>query len=89
MKFKMHDLIHDLAQSVSKSECTLVDSDANNVNEKVRHLSFSIDNVSFIRENLSKLVKTNKIRTFILACDPWVDVGEIVEDSIQIGRAHV
>ncbi|KAK9989348.1 hypothetical protein SO802_029587 [Lithocarpus litseifolius] len=82
MKFKMHDLIHDLALSVSKSECTLVDSNANKVNEKVRHLSFLIDNVSFIRENFSTLVKANKIRTFILACDPWVDDGEIVEDSI-------
>ncbi|XP_030946418.1 disease resistance protein RGA2-like [Quercus lobata] len=82
MKFKMHDLIHDLAQSVSKSEFTLVDSNVNNVNEKVRHLSFSIDNVSFIRENLSTLVKANKMRTFILACDPWVVKGEIVEDSI-------
>ena len=82
MKFKMHDLIHDLAQSVSKSECTLVDSNANNVNEKVRHLSFSFDNVSLIRENLSTSVKANKIRTFILACDPSVDDGQIVEDSI-------
>lgn len=82
MTFKMHDLIHDLAQSVSKSECTLVDSNANNVNEKVCHLSFSIDNVSFMSENLSTLVKANKIRTFILACDPRVDEGEIVEDSI-------
>ncbi|XP_050263324.1 disease resistance protein RGA2-like isoform X2 [Quercus robur] len=82
MKFKMHDLIHDLAQSVSKSEFTLVDSNVNNVNEKVRHLSFSIDNVSFIRQNLSTLVKANKMRAFILACDPRVDEGEIVEDSI-------
>ena len=63
----MHDLIHDLAQSVSKSECTLVDSNANNVNEKVRHLSFPFHNVSFFKENLSKLVIANNIRTFILA----------------------
>ncbi|XP_023903251.2 putative disease resistance protein RGA3 [Quercus suber] len=80
-KFKMHDLIHDLALSVSKSECTLVDSNANNVNEKVRHLSFSFANVSFFRENLSTLVRANKIRTFILACDPRVGVRETVEES--------
>ena len=60
-RFKMHDLIHDIAQLVSKSECTLVDSNANNVNEKVRHLSFPFHNVSFFKENLSKLVKANKM----------------------------
>jgi Leucine-rich repeat (LRR) protein len=65
MSVKMHDLIHDLAQSVSRIECTLVDSNAKNVNDKVRHLS-SFYNVSFFGENLSLLVKANKIRTFIL-----------------------
>ena len=67
MKFKMHDLIHDLAQLVSRIECALVDSNAKNVNEKVRHLSFPYYKVSFFAENLSTLIKANKIRTFILA----------------------
>ncbi|KAK4564565.1 hypothetical protein RGQ29_006587 [Quercus rubra] len=82
--FKMHDLIHDLAQSVSKSECTLVDSNANNVNEKVRHLSFPFYNVSFFEENLSILVKANKIRTFILAYNNWnYDQGTIEESTLK------
>ena len=80
-RFKMHDLIHDLAQSISKSDCTLVDSNANNVNDKVRHLSFSFYNVSFFKENLSKLVKANKIRTFILACNKMYCVQGTMEES--------
>ncbi|KAM4097957.1 hypothetical protein ACJW30_07G041100 [Castanea mollissima] len=84
MKFKMHDLIHDLAQSVSKSECTLVDINANNVNEKVRHLSFPFYNISIFKENLSKLVKANKIRTFILAYNEWeYDQGTIEESTLK------
>jgi hypothetical protein len=66
ISFKMHDLIHDLAQSVSRTECTLVNSDAKNINEKVRHLSFPFSNVSFFEKNLNSLVKAEKIRTFIL-----------------------
>ena len=80
-KFKMHDLIHDLALSVSRSECALVNSNANNAIEKVHHLSFSFANVSFFRENLSTLVKAYKLQTFFLAYDPWVDVGETMEES--------
>ncbi|XP_030942837.1 putative disease resistance protein RGA4 [Quercus lobata] len=65
--FKMHDLIHDLAQYISKIDCILVDSNAKNVKEKGHHLSFPFYNVSFFEENLSTLVKANKLRTFILA----------------------
>ncbi|XP_023908040.1 putative disease resistance protein RGA1 [Quercus suber] len=82
-RFKMHDLIHDLAQYVSKTDCTLVDTSAQNVKEKGRHLSFSFYNVSFF-ENLSTLVKANKIRTFILAYDKWkYDQGKIEELTLK------
>jgi Leucine-rich repeat (LRR) protein len=83
MSVKMHDLIHDLAQSVSRIECTLVDSNAKNVNDKVRHLSFPFYNVSFFGENLSLLVKANKIRTFILTCESYwrSDQDAAVEES--------
>ncbi|XP_030944244.1 disease resistance protein RGA2-like [Quercus lobata] len=83
-RFKMHDLIHDLAQYVSRIDCTLVDSNAKNVNEKGRHLSFPFYNVSFFEKNLSTLVKANKIRTFILAYNNWnFDQGTIEVSTLK------
>ncbi|KAL4614440.1 hypothetical protein ACB092_07G055200 [Castanea dentata] len=64
--FKMHDLVHDLAFSISRIECTLVDSNAKNVNEKSRYLSCAFKNDSFFEENLNSLVKAKKMRTFLL-----------------------
>ena len=55
-----------------------------NVNEKVRHPSFPFYNVSFFKENLSKLVRANKIRTFILAYKYWkYDQGTIKESTLE------
>ena len=64
--FKMHDLVHDLALTISRSECTLVDSNAKNVEEKSCHLSCTFKNDSFFEENLNSLVKAKKMRTFLL-----------------------
>jgi structure-specific endonuclease subunit SLX1 len=63
ISFKMHDLIHDIAQLVSRFECTYVDSNEKVVNEKVRHLSFP--SFSVFEDDLSSLVKAKKIRTFL------------------------
>ena len=79
--FKMHDLIHDLAQYVSKTDCILVDTSAKNVKEKGRHLSFPFYNASFFEENLSMLVKANKIQTFMLACNEWRYDQRTIEES--------
>ncbi|XP_050259698.1 putative disease resistance protein RGA4 [Quercus robur] len=82
--FKMHDLIHDLAQYVLKTDCILVDTKAKNVKEKGRHLSFPFYNVSFFEENLSTLVKANKIRSFIFAYNKFeYDEGTIEESTFK------
>ena len=70
VSFKMHDL----AQSISNIECTLVDSNAKNVNKNVRHLSIAFEN--FFEKNLSLLFKAKKVRTFILTFTSWIDLGK-------------
>ena len=78
----MHDLIHDLAQSISRTERTLVNSNAIRVNEKVRNLSFSSYNV--FEKNLSSFVKAKKIRTFILTSYSSLYDEEVEELSINL-----
>ncbi|XP_030949331.1 putative disease resistance protein RGA3 [Quercus lobata] len=66
LRYKMHDLIHDLAQAIAGEECRLVSFDGRNINEKNRHVScpFCIDS-SFI-ESLRFLVKPVKACSFLL-----------------------
>ncbi|KAI9161538.1 hypothetical protein LWI28_018433 [Acer negundo] len=42
--FKMHDLMHDLAVSVAKNECAIVNSPTQSISKNVQHLSFFDDN---------------------------------------------
>uniref|UniRef100_A0A2N9HJ32 Uncharacterized protein n=1 Tax=Fagus sylvatica TaxID=28930 RepID=A0A2N9HJ32_FAGSY len=79
ISFKMHDLIHDLAQLVSRIECTFVDSNANDVNEKTRHLSFPSFNV--FEKNLSSLVKAKKIRTLSFTSESRLYRKNVEEES--------
>lgn len=77
IKYKMHDLIHDLAKSVAGPECKLVDLNGENIDAKIRHVScpFSM-NSSFI-ETLKSQAKAEKIRTFLLT------FGECCSGSID------
>ncbi|XP_050284803.1 putative disease resistance protein RGA3 isoform X1 [Quercus robur] len=66
LRYKMHDLIHDLAEAIAGEECRLINIDGKNINEKNRHVScpFSID--SSFTETLRLLVKAVKVHTFLL-----------------------
>ena len=79
--------IHDLAQSISNIECTLVDSNAENVNKNVRHLSIPFEKV--FEKNLSLLFKAKKVRTFILTFTSWIDLDkDLYEDLGKEELAH-
>ncbi|CAL2272392.1 unnamed protein product [Prunus armeniaca] len=61
-RFDMHDLIHDLVQSVTQGECfTVKSANTKDMSENVRHLTFleAGQNVS------TTLQKLNKVRTIV------------------------
>ncbi|XP_034710157.1 putative disease resistance protein RGA3 isoform X1 [Vitis riparia] len=59
--FKMHDLMHDLASSISQTECTVIDCVSPTVSRMVRHVSFSYDLDE--KEILRVVGELNDIRT--------------------------
>ncbi|KAM7524442.1 hypothetical protein LguiA_014344 [Lonicera macranthoides] len=64
--YKMHDLVHDLAQLVAGSECRSLRSKANTViPDGVRHVSFHNEFIIQLPEGSNALHKGKKLRTIL------------------------
>ncbi|XP_030962816.1 putative disease resistance protein RGA1 [Quercus lobata] len=68
-KFKIHDLMHDIAIQVTGSESTTIYSKEKVIDEKTRHVSFG-DELYSSSEIPISLCKARRIRTFLLPCQP-------------------
>ncbi|XP_057976195.1 disease resistance protein RGA2-like [Malania oleifera] len=71
---KMHDLMHDLAELVAGEGICRGSSEAANITEKTRHLSFPYESESYSTEIPSTLFNAGKLRTFLLPSS--VEVNE-------------
>ncbi|XP_044500294.1 disease resistance protein RGA2-like [Mangifera indica] len=72
--FKMHDLMHDLAISVAKSECSEIKSNSQIVDGIVRHFSF-IDLDSQDQKPLEVLVNRSKTLRSVIVMEKCVHIG--------------
>ncbi|XP_030965463.1 putative disease resistance protein RGA4 [Quercus lobata] len=86
LKYKMHDLIHDLAQLVARAECTIITLDRNNFDEKTRHVSLPFYIGSSFIETLGLLVRAEKLRTCLLTFKPKIPLGAGYLDESKLNK---
>uniref|UniRef100_A0A2N9J439 Uncharacterized protein n=1 Tax=Fagus sylvatica TaxID=28930 RepID=A0A2N9J439_FAGSY len=82
LSYKMHDLIHDLAQSVTRAECTLLELDGKNINKKIHHVSCPFSIGSSFTKTLKLLVEAKNIRTFLQTTDEPSDLNESMLNTL-------
>ncbi|MQM04437.1 hypothetical protein Taro_037241 [Colocasia esculenta] len=68
--YVMHDLIHDLAVSVSQDHCVVVKGCQGRISEKIRHLSWFVDSPGDLLgyNSVHILNKCERLRTLRLQC---------------------
>ncbi|XP_050281800.1 putative disease resistance protein RGA3 [Quercus robur] len=69
-RFKMHDLLHDLAILVVGLESSTFGINGENIGGKTHHVSIGFD-LSTSSQIPATLFEANKIRTFLLPCQAW------------------
>lgn len=72
----MHDLIHDLALTVAKNECSIVYFEPKNVSESLRHLSIT----HTVHDIPKCLDKFNSLRTILF---PVYGVGPVSNSFVD------
>ncbi|KAJ3704987.1 hypothetical protein LUZ61_008692 [Rhynchospora tenuis] len=79
--YTMHDLLHELAQFLSKNECLCVVSDNPiQIVQNIRHLSLRTSNI-FVLKNLSEL---KYLRTLLLYCDiKDAEIGDVIDTALK------
>uniref|UniRef100_A0A5B7CHV8 Putative disease resistance protein RGA3 n=1 Tax=Davidia involucrata TaxID=16924 RepID=A0A5B7CHV8_DAVIN len=79
LTFKMHDLVHDLALLIAKTECMNIDSHDQVIHKKVLHVSFFDQNL--LREAIpSSLLELKNLRTILTIVE---QVGLSSKSSIE------